>query len=740
MIASTEDRLTNYANWLTANKDRKGQPEFQKVAEAYKALRSAPVRQDKTVFASPDPGAPAFGQPVPDKPMSAGEYATGLGANVAQGLLAGWGDELAGVSAGMVGALPKIAGIEGAPTYESGRDTFRAVRNDFAERRPVAATVANIAGAIPTIFAAPAVKAVSYGGRIGQAAMIGGGYGAIAGAGEGDGGAVNRALGAGVGAVAGATFGAALEAVAPAVMSLVSKFSKNAARAPRLMDETGGLTPEGRAILTRVGMNPDEIPPGFLQQLQARVAAGTGKATDPDALAREALANSLDVPVPLLTGQKTLNPNHQGFEYDARAGVYDGLARNEIAGVDARAESALRDNMDALMRRISGGAEPIPYRGAGGELVSARLSAAERAAKSKVNAAYDEARANGIAAGLPREASNELVTTLRGAVTGYAPESAPATYSIIGEFGRNVERMTGDGATRIGRIFDLRQRLRNAGAGGTPDQSAGAAAVRSIDNYLNEALERDLISGDRNAIQLWNRAIASRREYGDAFQGNDIIERLTARDRISGTVQLVEPPEKAANVILGTSDLAFVNKPELVRSMATLRDRLGPDSAEWNGLRQEVLLRLFQRTSGATKPEGSALSGANFVSAIDSFAAKNKPLWELVFTQEERAKIRTLAQVMKLVTVPVEGAKNFSGTAPALVRAVKSIAGTPLFGNVLNWAARSFDNMAKLVQAQRAASGVIPSATEVGASRAAVGAAIPAVQTANQLSPFNRGR
>ena len=66
MIASTEDRLTNYANWLTANKDRKGQPEFQKVAEAYKALRSAPVRQDKTVFASPDPGAPAFGQPVPD--------------------------------------------------------------------------------------------------------------------------------------------------------------------------------------------------------------------------------------------------------------------------------------------------------------------------------------------------------------------------------------------------------------------------------------------------------------------------------------------------------------------------------------------------------------------------------------------------------------------------------------------------------------------------------------------------
>lgn len=738
-MANTDERLANYANWLTVNKDRAGTPDFEAVATAYKALRTSPVSQRDTQFATPVLPAPAFGVKPADKPMGAGEYAIGLAANAAQGALMGFGDELYGISGAMVGAIPAAAGIAGAPTYESARDQFRDVRSDFAERRPIAATVAQLAGAVPTIFAAPAVRGTTYGGRILSAGLIGGGYGATAGFGEGEGGLANRLAGAAIGAGAGATLGATLEAVFPAVMSLVGRVSRNPARGARLVDESGTLTPEGRAILERVGMNADDATPDFLRQLQDRVNAASGRVQDPVAGARQGIADSLDVPVPLSRGQKTLNPNDQGFEYDARAGVFGDLPRNEIAALDVRAEEALRGNMERLQQRVAGGTDTIPYRGAGGEAVSARLSEAERAAKSRVNAAYDEARSRGIAAGLPRDASNELVSGLRGATTGFAPEAAPATYAIINEFGRNVERMGGDGATRIGRIFDLRQRLRNAGARGTPDEAAGGSAVRAIDDYLQSAMERDLITGDRNAIQLWNRAIASRREYGEMFQGRDIVERLTARDRISGVTQLVEPPESAANLILGKSDLAFINKPELARSMATLRDRLGADSAEWNGLRQEVLLRLFQRTSGAQRAEGTALSGANFVSAIDSFASKNPRLWELVFNAEERTRIRALAQVMKLATVPVEGAKNFSGTAPALIRAVKSIAGTPVVGSVLNWAAANFSNMARLLEAQRAAAGIIPAAA-ASSGRLPVAAAVPAVQGATSWNPLNRNR
>ena len=36
----SQDRLTSYANWIVANKDKKGTPEFEKVASAYKSLKS----------------------------------------------------------------------------------------------------------------------------------------------------------------------------------------------------------------------------------------------------------------------------------------------------------------------------------------------------------------------------------------------------------------------------------------------------------------------------------------------------------------------------------------------------------------------------------------------------------------------------------------------------------------------------------------------------------------------------
>jgi hypothetical protein len=711
----------------------------RKLAKALGSMRKASTPAAPAApMADPSQGftsARATGQAKSD----AG-YAGGLFSNFAQGLTAGFGDELAGSTAAVGLGFPALAaagplamGLGSGETqrrYDEARDQFRDVRNDFAAENPIAATAANIAGAIPGAAMAPIRAGGSLAGRVGRGAGLGLGYGTLAGVGEGEGEA-GRAIGGAIGGAVGALGGGAFEAAASWIGRLAQHFMARLGRPPQLISPTGSLTGEGRALLHRVGMNPDEATPSFLAEMQARISQRTLGATAPvEVNARRALAEGMDVPVPLNRGQMTLDPNHQGFEYDARAGNYGDLPRNAIRATDDRAEAALRANMEALQRRVAGGAEPIPYMGAGGEMVSANLEGAERGANAGVNAAYRDARANGMAAGVPRDATNELVSEMRGAISGYAPESAPAVYGMLERFGGPLER-AGAGDTRISRIFDLRSQLTNAGAAGTPEQSAGRAAARAVDDFLTSALERDLISGDPAAVERWTRAVASRREYGRLFEGKDLIERLTARDRISGEHQLVTPPEKAANVILGASNLGFTNRPELARAMGTLRERLGPDSREWNALREETLLRLFQMAEGGQRAEGRGLSGAKFASAIDSFSTKNAPLWRLMFNPDEQTSIRRLAQVMKLVTTPVEGARNHSGTAAALVRGLKSVAGTPVAGRVLNWVGTHFNNIARLSEAERAAAGIVPTAPLAGNSYAGSAGSVLGAREAN---------
>ena len=42
----SQAELEKYADWIIANKDKKGTPEFERVAEAYKALRDKPSGLD----------------------------------------------------------------------------------------------------------------------------------------------------------------------------------------------------------------------------------------------------------------------------------------------------------------------------------------------------------------------------------------------------------------------------------------------------------------------------------------------------------------------------------------------------------------------------------------------------------------------------------------------------------------------------------------------------------------------
>jgi len=211
MAQEDKARLSAYEDWIVANKDKKGTPEFETVAETYKALRLAEVNE----------AAQAPKEEAPKEPMSGWDA---FGQGVRGGAAMGWDDE-----------ARELVDPEGGKRW-------RERKEQAADEYPVANFAGNAVGAlaIPAALAlagmaspelalvggataigsripavgrgvqalTTALKAKTYGGtaaRTGAVALENAGQGAIQGAGDAEEG--KRLEGAETGAGMGAIFG-----------------------------------------------------------------------------------------------------------------------------------------------------------------------------------------------------------------------------------------------------------------------------------------------------------------------------------------------------------------------------------------------------------------------------------------------------------------------------------------------------------------------------------------------------
>jgi hypothetical protein len=150
-------------------------------------------------------------QPVGDlNPARAFAEAAPAGQLAIQGATFGYGDEMMG------GAAALGAAATGGNAGDAYRQTTDAARSEMSANReaaPVASMMAEGLGGIALTPYLPGGGFVANGtsrvGTAGRAALVGGGYGAVVGAGEAEGGLGNRAVGAAIGAPVGAFLGAA---------------------------------------------------------------------------------------------------------------------------------------------------------------------------------------------------------------------------------------------------------------------------------------------------------------------------------------------------------------------------------------------------------------------------------------------------------------------------------------------------------------------------------------------------
>lgn len=567
---------------------------------------------------------------------------------------------------------PNTPGNTFGERYDAALAQERTGRRRFADENPVVSMGANILGGVggaPAAMGAGVARLTADLPKIVQYAAAGAVPGAVYGFGEGEGGPENRLQAAGAGATLGGLIGLGTGYAGEGIARLLRRGT--AAGTPPMVTPDGLLTAEGRQALQQAGIDPDAIAQGFGQEFarRAQEAVRAGRPVDPVQLARVMQGESLPVPVPQTRGQISGSPSAQMFENLAEKGTYGPRSERFMQGIRESQQDALRRNVDAIATQIGGA--PVRAEGAiPGQQAQARLAAMRGAEKAGVDAAYTAAR--GTNAGAP----GEIVARLRGDIADrigaeHAIDNIPKVMNVL----RQLEGVgSGEGASvPINRLFFMRAQLNGVIKGGGEDGVAARAAKSIIDGHLDDIVTQGLLRGDDAAIDAWRNAIAANREFAGRFKGSDIIEKLTTMDYRSGTRQLAVPADQATNAIFGASKL--FGGGNTARDLARLRDVLGPQSAEWQALRQEAVMRLFQSGQGPMHPTTGvrAFSGANFAKGFDNAMLQSPGIIRTFFTPEEIATLRQFRDVAGRVTGTVKGGDNFSNTIPGASNVVQSL-------------------------------------------------------------------
>ncbi len=284
-----------------------------------------------------------------------------FGANAAQGMSLGFGDEYSGAVAGIKSMM---GGGEYLPAYRAERDDARADMATISERYPNAATGGYLTGAaIPALTASPLATGESMLGTMGRSGLLGMTEGGLQGAGNADGrGIVGETIkggliGLGAGIAAPAVIGAATLAKRGVFEGLPQMFGKasqtkaNRAIADALM-RSGKTAPDVDALIAAAAR---EGQPEF----RLMDALGLPGQRAANGLTRAGGAPGDEVAEFLATRQSGQGERVGSFVEDAFDVKGTTAAKTQTGLIDARTEAA-----DLAYDAARGNAAPVDVRGA----------------------------------------------------------------------------------------------------------------------------------------------------------------------------------------------------------------------------------------------------------------------------------------------------------------------------------------------------------------------------------------
>ena len=452
-------------------------------------------------------------------------------------------------------------------------------------------------------------------------------------------------------------FGAGGGAAGAKVGELLQFVAKSFKQNPKsVIGEDGLMKPRIKAMLTRAGLDPDQVTKELAQDFQARVNAGV----DPAQAGRLSEASSLPAPIPLTAGQVTGSKGTQLFEDLAEKGAYGADAEQVMSGQREAAKEAILENVPLIQERLAGGADPIAEKGLGGVQVQDTLVKSKQKASDKADELYTAAREAGNAnLGLVR---GDFGDTLRGGVRqSFNLSTTPKTNSILDEID-DVLAQGGD----IQQLFAIRTQFNNISD--PVDRKAGKKARDLFDQKLKEYADEALIAGDQNTVAAWSKAISNYSEFKSLWNTKGgILKAITARQGRDGEeLALVVAPERAANYILGASNNKLMTAGDITRDLVTLKKQLPP--SDFAAIKQEAFLNLVDDVS-SEGVDGVTFSGTKFLTKWSKMK-KNQTAIKALFSPEDIKLINQFAVVSAKAT---GGAKNSSNSTPAFSGLIQTL-------------------------------------------------------------------
>ena len=227
----------------------------------------------------------------------------------------------------------------------------------------------------------------------------------------------------------------------------------------------------------------------------------------------------------------------------------------------------------------------------------------------------------------------------------------------------------------------------NIGTAKNPtDRRAMMIIKREYDNWMDDAFESALVSGDEGALKAMKEARGLRAEFGRRFEGDAQADKFVA-DLVEGG----KTPEEMLNVALGAGQ---VSKTAGGRFITRLRAAVNDDPETLNALRAAQFLRMT--TDGTGKPLGPQAITNN----IMRMEISNRSAMDALYTPLEWMQVKRLAAALKPLVPTGDFAKS-SGTAERLARMLASQSGpigqTPVVGGIIS----GLENVRTGIQANR---------------------------------------
>jgi len=471
----------------------------------------------------------------------------------------------------------------------------------------------------------------------------------------------------------------------------------------------GKIAGAGASALSKVSdlMDSDKDIPDLSEILQPKSAAQ--EISKPSVMTNIPAADEL----PMTAGQATQNPDVQRIEADSLAGARGPTAQTEALNFIQKQQNAVND----MLQNITKGKPDSPSYEPGGNPtdsvnnVVSLIKANEAKASNDVDNAYKTARSLSDGITLPQgDMSKNLVPQVQTFAKnfGIKPQTTPKAASQMEDIIDLSKQNSGRALLEDGETWRRATTNLAANSSDPADAKALRGLVNQYDQYTSDLSSRLSPTDPKSAsaINAFKEAVATRRDYGNTFEGNDFVENA-----INGN----KSGDDLAQDLLGNR---VGSKQGMLDNLNSTLRASGQNAPVVKAQLQKAYAQQIYNSISGNKIAGStidAVSLPKLQTALQNLFVKNREFATTLYGPDAVENAENIIEQLKLINSKQANVGNPSSSGYTLSRLMTSplsapIHSIPFLGDALSHVAETTRNAQYAKDASEVFSGKTPNA------------------------------